>query len=171
MRLAAIAIGAVLVAGSAAAQLGGGTSSSPELGRTATSSGGANDSFRPGAGWTRLYDANGHMREADYRAMLARRIAQAEAVVGQPLTERDAKKIRSAMRTDFIAWRKQYDPRPRCRRRPGPSSGSTGCALSRSGSAPTSARSKRRRRGPAEGLEKSKVPSKFFRCRAPVRAW
>ncbi len=111
MRLAAIAIGAVLVAGSAAAQLGGGTSSSPELGRTATSSGGANDSFRPGAGWTRLYDANGHMREADYRAMLARRIAQAEAVVGQPLTERDAKKIRSAMRTDFIAWRKQYDPR------------------------------------------------------------
>ena len=113
MRVAAIAIGAVFLAGSAAAQLGGGTSSSPEMGRTATSSGGANESLRPGAGWTRLYDANGHMREADYRAMLAGRMAQAETLVGQPLTDRDAKKIRSAMRADFIAWRKQYDPRPK----------------------------------------------------------
>jgi hypothetical protein len=111
MRLAAIAILALGLAGSAAAQLGGGTSSSPELGKTATSSGGANDSFRPGAGWSRLVDANGHMREQDYRAMLAGRIAQAQGLLGQPLTDRDRKKIRSAMRGDFIAWRKQYDPR------------------------------------------------------------
>ena len=113
MRVAAIAIVALGVSGSAAAQLGGGTSSSPEMGRTATSSGGANESLRPGAGWTRLYDANGHMREQDYRAMLAGRMTQAQAMLGQPLTGRDAKKIRSAMRADFIAWRKQYDPRPK----------------------------------------------------------
>ena len=111
MRVAAIAILALGLAGSAAAQLGGGTTGGPEQGRTATSSGGANDSFRPGAGWTRLVDANGHMREQDYRAMLASRIAQAQALVGQPLTDRDRKKIRSAMGGDFIAWRKQYDPR------------------------------------------------------------
>jgi hypothetical protein len=111
MRVAAIATFALGLAGSAAAQLGAGTSSPPELGKTATSSGGANDSFRPGAGWSRLYDANGHMREQDYRAMLVRRIAEAQTLVGQPLTDRDRKKIRSAMRADFIAWRKQYDPR------------------------------------------------------------
>jgi hypothetical protein len=107
MRAVAVAIIALGLAGSAAAQSG------PELGRTATPSGGASESFGARSGWQRLYDANGHMREADYRAMLAGRIAQAQALVGQPLTDRDAKKIRSAMRADFIAWRKQYDPRPK----------------------------------------------------------
>ena len=111
MRLAAIAFCAVAVAGSAAAQLGEATSSSPEVGRIATPSGGANDSFRPGAGWTRLYDANGHMREQDYRAMLADRMAEAQALAGRPLTERDRSKIRGAIQSDLIAWRKQYDPR------------------------------------------------------------
>jgi hypothetical protein len=105
MRLAAIAILALGLAGSAAAQSG------PELGRTATPKGGASESFGARSGWQPLYDANGHLREADYRAMLASRIAQAQALVGQPLTIRDRKKIRSAIRGDFIAWRKQYDPR------------------------------------------------------------
>ena len=105
MRVAAIAILALGLAGSAAAQSG------PELGRTATPKGGASESFGARSGWQPLYDANGHLREADYRAMLAGRIAQAQALVGQPLTDRDRKKIRSAVRSDFIAWRKQYDPR------------------------------------------------------------
>jgi hypothetical protein len=107
MRRAAIAILALGLAGSAAAQSG------PELGRTATPKGGASESFGARSGWQPLYDANGHLREADYRAMLAGRLAQAQALVGQPLTDRDRKKIRSAMRADFIAWRKQYDPRPK----------------------------------------------------------
>jgi hypothetical protein len=51
------------------------------------------------------------MGEQDYRSMLADRVAKAQALVGQPLTDRDRKKIRSAMGADFIAWRKQYDPR------------------------------------------------------------
>jgi hypothetical protein len=108
MRAAVLALGALFLAGAAFAQSGG-----PELGRTNAPHGGANESFGPGAGWSRLVDANGHMREQDYRAMLAGRIAQAQALIGRPLTDRDAKKIRSAMRADFIAWRKQYDPRPK----------------------------------------------------------
>ena len=107
MRVTMVAVGALFLAGSATAQL------SPEAGRTATPKGGASESFGARSGWQPLRDANGHMREADYRAMLAGRIAQAQALVGQPLTDRDAKKIRSAMRADFIAWRKQYDPRPK----------------------------------------------------------
>ena len=105
MRVTMVAVGALFLAGSATAQL------SPETGRTATPKGGASESFGARSGWQPLRDANGQMREADYRAMLAGRIAQAQALVGQPLTNRDAKKIRSAMRADFIAWRKQYDPR------------------------------------------------------------
>ena len=107
MRVAAIAFLALGLAGSAAAQSG------PELGRTATPKGGASESFGARSGWQPLYDANGRMREADYRAMLGSRMAQAQALVGQPLTDRDRKKIRSAIRSDFIAWRKQYDPRPK----------------------------------------------------------
>lgn len=105
MRVAAIAFLTLGMAGGAAAQAG------PELGRTATPKGGASESFGARSGWQPLHDANGHMREADYRAMLAGRVALAQALVGQPLTDRDAKKIRSAIRSDFIAWRKQYDPR------------------------------------------------------------
>jgi hypothetical protein len=66
---------------------------------------------------SRLYDANGHMSEKDYRAALAARIAQVQALVqaqvlaGQALTDRDRGKIRGAIRSDLIAWRKQYDPR------------------------------------------------------------
>ena len=107
MRGAVVAIFALVVSGSAVAQL----SSAPEAGRTATPHGGPNESLGPGAGWSRPYDANGHMSEKDYRAALAGRIAQAQALVGQTLTDRDRKKIRSAIGSDFIAWRKQYDPR------------------------------------------------------------
>jgi hypothetical protein len=108
MRTAVLALGALFLGGAAIAQSGG-----PALGTTATPKGGASESFGARSGWQPLYDANGHLREADYRAMLASRIAQAQALVGQPLTDRDRKKIRSAMRGDFIAWRKQYDPRPK----------------------------------------------------------
>jgi hypothetical protein len=108
MRAAVLALGALFLGGAAIAQSGG-----PALGTTATPKGGASESFGARSGWQPLYDANGHLREADYRAMLASRIAQAQALVGQPLTDRDRKKIRSAMRGDFIAWRKQYDPRPK----------------------------------------------------------
>jgi hypothetical protein len=108
MRTAVLALGALFLGGAAIAQSGG-----PALGTTATPKGGASESFGARSGWQPLYDANGHLREADYRAMLASRMAQAQALVGQPLTDRDRKKIRSAMRSDFIAWRKQYDPRPK----------------------------------------------------------
>jgi hypothetical protein len=108
MRAAVLALGALFLGGAAIAQSGG-----PALGTTATPKGGASESFGARSGWQPLYDANGHLREADYRAMLASRMAQAQALVGRPLTDRDRKKIRSAMRADFIAWRKQYDPRPK----------------------------------------------------------
>jgi hypothetical protein len=108
MRAAVLALGALFLGGAAIAQSGG-----PALGTTATPKGGASESFGARSGWQPLYDANGHLREADYRAMLAGRIAQAQALIGQTLTDRDRKKIRSAMRADFIAWRKQYDPRPK----------------------------------------------------------
>jgi len=111
MRVAVIAIGAVVLAGSAAAQLGP-DSPRPEAGTTAQPKGGANEGLAaPGAGWSRVYDANGHMREADYRAALAGRLAEAEAMLATPLTDRDRKKIRNAIRLDLMAWRKQYDPR------------------------------------------------------------
>jgi hypothetical protein len=111
MRVTAIAIGAVVLAGSAAAQLGP-VSQPPEAGRTAEPKGGADEGLAaPGAGWSRVYDANGHMREADYRAALAGELAAAEAMLGKPLTDGDRKKIRSALQGDLIAWRKQYDPR------------------------------------------------------------
>ena len=111
MRVKVVAILALVLSGSAVAQLGPNTAP-PELGRTATESGGANEALaRPGAGWTRLYDANGHMREGDYRAALAMRIAQAQALAGQALSDKDRGKIRGAIRSDLIAWRKQYDPR------------------------------------------------------------
>jgi hypothetical protein len=74
--------------------------------------GGSDDGLGAGAGgWARNVDANGHMREADYRAELARQIAGAERLVGTALTDRDRTKIRGAIRRDLIAWRKQYDPR------------------------------------------------------------
>ena len=111
MRVAIVAIGAVILAGSAAAQLGP-QSPRPEVGTTAPPKGGADDGFGPGAaGWSRKVDANGHMREADYRAELARQLSRAEQMVGRPLTDHDRSMIRGAIRSDMIAWRKQYDPR------------------------------------------------------------
>jgi hypothetical protein len=110
MRVAVVAIFALVVSGSAAAQLGG-SSSSPQAGTTATPHGGPNETLSARSGLSRLYDANGHMSERDYRALLARQMAAAQALVGQTLTDRDRKKIRSAISSDLIAWRKQYDPR------------------------------------------------------------
>ena len=110
MRVAVIALGALVLAGSAAAQLGP-ESPRPGGGTTIPPKGGATDSFGTGAGgWARRYDAQGRMREADYRQELARRIATAQALVGTPLTDRDRGKIRGAISADLIAWRKQYDP-------------------------------------------------------------
>jgi len=106
MRVALVALGALFVAGAAMAQSGG-----PDLGRTNAPRGGTSDTVGAASGWQRLYDANGHMSEKDYRAQLARQMAAAQRLAGQPLTERDRKKIRSAISADFIAWRKQYDPR------------------------------------------------------------
>jgi hypothetical protein len=111
MREAVVALCALVLSASAAAQLGP-ESAKPEVGKTAAAKGGSDDGLaRPGAGWSRLYDANGHMREKDYQAQLARRIAEANALLGKSLTDRDRSKIREAIRSDLMAWRKQYDPR------------------------------------------------------------
>ena len=106
-----MAIGTLVMASGAFAQLGPQTAE-PQAGMTAPAKGGADDRLTAGAsGWARKVDANGHMSEASYRAELAQQIARAEQMVGKPLTERDGKKIRSAIQSDLIAWRKQYDPR------------------------------------------------------------
>ena len=111
MRIALVAIAALVMAGSAEAQLGP-QSAEPQAGMTAPAKGGADDRLSAGAsGWARKVDANGHMSEADYRVQLAQQLAGAEQLVGKPLTERDRKKIRSQVRSDLIVWRKQYDPR------------------------------------------------------------
>ena len=111
MRIALVAIGALVSAGSAAAQLGS-VSAEPQAGMTAPAKGGADDRLSAGAsGWARKVDANGHMSEANYRAELMRQIADAEQMLGKPLTVRDRSKIRGQVRSDLIAWRKQYDPR------------------------------------------------------------
>jgi hypothetical protein len=111
MRVAAMALGALALAGSAAAQLGP-DSPRPEGGTTTPPKGGATESLGTGAGgWARKYDSQGRMREADYQQELERRIAAAQALVGKPLTDRDRGKIRAAISADLIAWRKQYDPR------------------------------------------------------------
>lgn len=52
-----------------------------------------------------------------YGVELARRIADARRLVdavgeGRVLTDKDVRRIRSAMRDDFIAWRKRYDLLP-----------------------------------------------------------
>jgi hypothetical protein len=107
---AVVACCALLMASGAGAQMGQPQSAEPAAGRTAMPHGEANESFAPGAGWSRKVDANGHMSEADYRAALAGELAKAEALVGKPLTDRDARKIRTALQGDLIAWRKQYDP-------------------------------------------------------------
>jgi hypothetical protein len=112
MRGAGVAVGMLALATSAAAQLGSGVSSGPELGRTATSSGGANESLGPGAAaWARRANAQGQLREQDYIDELQRQLAAAQKLVGQPLTDRDRGRIRSAISKDLIAWRTQYDPR------------------------------------------------------------
>ena len=111
MRAAVGAIGALVLAGSAAAQLGP-QSPTPELGKTAPVKGGTDDGFGAGAsGWARKVDSNGRMPEADYRAELARQLSLAEQMVGRSLTDGDRSRMRGAIRSDMIAWRKQYDPR------------------------------------------------------------
>ncbi len=111
MRIAAlaIAIGALVLGGAATAQ--GMPSGDASRGKTNPAGTGGDDIPGTGGGWGRKYDANGRMREKDYRAELARNIADAERLVGQPLTDRDRGRIREAIRSDLIAWRKQYDPR------------------------------------------------------------
>jgi hypothetical protein len=112
MRTAAVAI-AVLVlmlgAGNAAAQ--GAPSGDISRGKTNPAGTGGDDIPGTGGGWGTRYDSNGRMHERDYRAELARHIADAERLIGQPLTDRDRGKIRESLRSDLIAWRKQYDPR------------------------------------------------------------
>ena len=111
MRIVSVAIGALFLAGAANAQLGP-VSAEPQAGMTAPAKGGADDRLSAGAsGWARKVDANGHMSEANYRAELMQQISRAEQLVGKPLTERDGKRVRSAIQSDLIAWRKQYDPR------------------------------------------------------------
>ena len=105
MKLTVVAVGALLLPGAASAQ------SSPELGRTATPQGGAGETVGARSGWQQVRDADGHMREADYRALLAQELTRAEQMVGKPLTERDRSKIRGQVRSDLIAWRRQYDLR------------------------------------------------------------
>ena len=111
MRLAAVAVGALALAGAALAQSGGPGDAGPSRGKVNPADTGGDDVPGSGGGWARLTDANGHMRESDYRAQLARQTAAAERFVGQPLSDHDRRKIRSAISADLIAWRKQYDPR------------------------------------------------------------
>ena len=108
-----VALGAVVLSAGAGAQIiGQPQSAEPGMGKTVPPVGDADEGLAaPGSGWGRLVDANGHMRESDYRAVLASQLAQAEAMLAKPLTERDRGKIRSALQADLIAWRKQYDPR------------------------------------------------------------
>jgi hypothetical protein len=82
-----------------------------QAGATAPPSDAASDPPGSSGGWPRKFDSEGRMTERDYRATLAGELAEAEALVGKPLTESDGKKIRSALQRDLIAWRKQYDPR------------------------------------------------------------
>ncbi|WP_028970334.1 hypothetical protein [Sphingomonas sp. URHD0057] len=110
MRKAAIAIGALCLAGTATAQSGG-PGDTGGRGTVSPPSDTASDPPGSGGGWARKYDSQGRMGEADYQQELARRIAAAQALVGRPLTERDRGKIRAAISADLIAWRKQYDPR------------------------------------------------------------
>ena len=112
MRAAVAGICAMFLAGGTSAQVGPGHSAQPEQGRTATSSGGANESFGPGAAaWAPKINAQGQMSEQDYIDELQRQLAKAQSLVGHPLTEKDRRRIRSAVSKDLIAWRKHYDPR------------------------------------------------------------
>lgn len=68
-----------------------------------------------GGGWSDKRP-NGTVSTARYEQMLASQLSEAEQLLaraqsGSPLTDSDRKHIRSAMREDFIAWRKEYDPR------------------------------------------------------------
>ena len=105
MRVVAIAIGVVFVAGSAAAQQS--ADFGTVQGTIATPKGGATESLGPGAAaW-----AKRTMSEQDYVDELARQYAAAQRLVGQPLSDKDRGRIRSAISRDLIAWRTQYDPR------------------------------------------------------------
>ena len=106
MRIALVAFGAAVLAGSAAAQLGP-QSAEPQAGLTAPTKGGPNESLGPGAAaWARQA-----MSEREYIDELARQYAAAQQLVGTALTEKDRGRIRSAISKDLIAWRTQYDPR------------------------------------------------------------
>jgi hypothetical protein len=112
MKVAGAAIAVLVLAFGAASAAGqGAPSGDVSRGKTNPAGTGGDDIPGTGGGWGRKYDANGRMREKDYRAELARRIADAEKLAGQPLTDRDRGEIRGAIRSDLIAWRKQYDPR------------------------------------------------------------
>ena len=88
MRVAAIAIGVVFVAGSAAAQQS--ADFGTVQGTIATPKGGATESLGPGAAaW-----AKRTMSEQDYVDELARQYAAAQTLVGQPLSDKDRAEIR-----------------------------------------------------------------------------
>jgi hypothetical protein len=111
MMKAWVALGALVLSASAAAQLGP-VSSEPQAGMTAPAKGGASESIGPGAAaWAKRLNAQGQMPEQDYIDELSRQLASAQRLVGAPLTEKDRGRIRSAVSKDLIAWRKQYDPR------------------------------------------------------------
>jgi hypothetical protein len=110
MRAALVALGALVLSGSAGAQPAGDFGTTP--GTTATPKGGANESLGAGAAaWAKRPNAQGQMREQDYFDELARQYAVAQKLVGAALTEKDRGRIRSAISRDLIAWRTQYDPR------------------------------------------------------------
>jgi hypothetical protein len=110
MRAALVALGALVLSGSAGAQPAGDFGTTP--GTTATPKGGANESLGAGAAaWAKRPNAQGQMREQDYLDELARQYAVAQKLVGAALTEKDRGRIRSAISRDLIAWRTQYDPR------------------------------------------------------------
>ena len=102
MRIAAIAIGALFVAGAATAQSGG-PGDTGGRGTVSPPSDTASDPPGSSGGWARKYDSQGRMGEADYQQELARRIAAAQALVGRPLTDRD--RDRSAIGRDACGAR------------------------------------------------------------------
>jgi hypothetical protein len=183
MRAALVALGALVLSGSAAAQPAGDFGTTP--GTIATPKGGANESLGAGAAaWAKRPNAQGQMREQDYLDELARQYAVAQKLVGAALTEKDRGRIRSAISRDLIAWRTHLTravpsiagcrksgwwTRARCRPRAGPGSGSSGFAPSRNGfsrGTPDEAW-----REPFRRLLKSKnaVPNFFRRALSEVR--
>jgi hypothetical protein len=129
MRIAMAVGAAALACASVAAQAQSAPTPPPPTAQNPGGSGGPLGRYRgvsndPGAGLAESLGSfvdttNAHKGEVKgvYGVELERRIADAQRLVdavgkGRVLTGKDVRRIRSAMRDDFIAWRKRYDLLP-----------------------------------------------------------